>query len=139
MHISVATFKHKWFYNVDSTSNGQLSLWTIVTLNKFHTSFGVLEWWYGNYLCKFFWLKLYIQYLLSGIYYVYCKEETQLLGLFFTKGVAELVVKMLDKYAYKEFLKQMHCEFLKKFLKETLHFSRCWLFLKKWNNESFVI
>ena len=30
----------------------------------------------------------------------------------------------------------MHSHFLKKFLKETLHFSGCWLFLKKWNNES---
>ena len=30
----------------------------------------------------------------------------------------------------------MHSHFVKKFLKETLHFSAgCWLFLKKWNNE----
>ena len=28
----------------------------------------------------------------------------------------------------------MHSHFLKKFLKETLHFSERWLFLKKWNN-----
>ena len=28
----------------------------------------------------------------------YYKEETQLVGLFFTKGVVELVVKILDKY-----------------------------------------
>ena len=28
---------------------------------------------------------------------------------------------------------------LKKFLTETLHFSGCWLFLKKWNNEIVVI
>ena len=27
------------------------------------------------------------------------------MGLFFTKGVVELVVKILDKYTYKEFLK----------------------------------
>ena len=33
------------------------------------------------------------------------KEETQLVRLFFTKGVVELVVKILDKYTYKEFLK----------------------------------
>ena len=33
------------------------------------------------------------------------KEETQLVGLFFTKGVLEFVVKILDKYTYKEFLK----------------------------------
>ena len=35
----------------------------------------------------------------------YYKEETQLVGLFFMKGVVELVVKILDKYTYKEFLK----------------------------------
>ena len=35
----------------------------------------------------------------------YYKEETQLVGLFFTKGVAELVVKIVDKYTYKDFLK----------------------------------
>ena len=28
----------------------------------------------------------------------YYKEETQSVGLFFTKGVVELVVKILDKY-----------------------------------------
>ena len=33
------------------------------------------------------------------------KEETQLVGLFFTKGVLEFAVKSLDKYTYKEFLK----------------------------------
>ena len=32
----------------------------------------------------------------------YYKEETQLVGLFFTKGV---VVKIVDKYTYKDFLK----------------------------------
>ena len=31
----------------------------------------------------------------------YYKEETQLVGLFFTKGVAEFVVKILDKYNYR--------------------------------------
>ena len=36
----------------------------------------------------------------------YYKEETHLVGLFFTNGVVEeLVVKILDKYTYKEFLK----------------------------------
>ena len=36
----------------------------------------------------------------------YYKEDTQLVGLFFTKGVVEkLVVKILDKYTGKEFLK----------------------------------
>ena len=35
----------------------------------------------------------------------YYKEETQLAGLFFTKGVLEFVVKILDKYTYKDFLK----------------------------------
>ena len=32
-----------------------------------------------------------------------------------------------------------HSHFLKKFLKKALHFSECWLFLKKWNNESVLI
>ena len=35
----------------------------------------------------------------------YYKDDTQLVGLFFTKGVLEFVVKILDKYTYKEFLK----------------------------------
>ena len=35
----------------------------------------------------------------------YYKKETQLVGLFFIKGVVDLVVKILDKYTYKEFLK----------------------------------
>ena len=36
----------------------------------------------------------------------YYKEETQLVELLFTKGVVEeFLVKMLDKYTYKEFLK----------------------------------
>ena len=35
----------------------------------------------------------------------YYKEKTQLVGLFFTEGVVELVVKILDKYTNKEFLK----------------------------------
>ena len=29
------------------------------------------------------------------------EEETQLVGLFFRKGVVELVVKTLDKYTYR--------------------------------------
>ena len=41
------------------------------------------------------------------MYYLlrYYKDETQLVVLFFTKGVLESVVKILDKYTYKEFLK----------------------------------
>ena len=35
----------------------------------------------------------------------YDKEETQLVGFFFTKGVLEFVVKVLDNYTYTEFLK----------------------------------
>ena len=35
----------------------------------------------------------------------YHKEKTQLVGLFFRKSVLEFVVKILDKYTYKEFLK----------------------------------
>ena len=43
----------------------------------------------------------YIMYFLLGYY----KEETQLVALFFTKGVLDIVVKILDKYTYKDFLK----------------------------------
>ena len=32
-------------------------------------------------------------------------KQAQLLGLFFKKDVIELVVKILEKYTYKEFLK----------------------------------
>ena len=41
------------------------------------------------------------------MYYLqrYYNEETQLVELFFTKGVLKFVVKILDKYTYKEFLK----------------------------------
>ena len=35
----------------------------------------------------------------------YYKEETQLVRLFFAKSVVELVVKIIDKSTYKEFLK----------------------------------
>ena len=35
----------------------------------------------------------------------YCKKQTQLVTLFFKKDVLEFVVKILDKYTYKEFLK----------------------------------
>ena len=35
----------------------------------------------------------------------YYKEQTQLVGLFFKKGVLEFVVKILDKYTNKQFLK----------------------------------
>ena len=42
-------------------------------------------------------------------------EETQLLELFFTKGVLEFVVKILDTCTYKEFLKipfeNLNCKF----------------------------
>ena len=41
------------------------------------------------------------------MYYLlrYDKEKQQLVGLFFIKGVLEFVVKILDKYTNKEFLK----------------------------------
>ena len=35
----------------------------------------------------------------------YSKKQKQLVGLFFNKGVLEFMVKILDKYTYKEFLK----------------------------------
>ena len=34
----------------------------------------------------------------------YYKEKRQVVGLFFTKGVVELVVELLDKYTNKEFV-----------------------------------
>ena len=40
------------------------------------------------------------------------KEETQLVGRFLTKSVVELMVKILDKYTCKEFLRiLMKCKF----------------------------
>ena len=42
--------------------------------------------------------KMYILYIFLLRYY---KENTQLVGLFFTKGVVEFVVKILDKYTYR--------------------------------------
>ena len=40
-------------------------------------------------------------------YYIlrHFEKQTQLVGPFFRKGVLELVVKILDRYTYKEFLK----------------------------------
>ena len=70
--------------------------------NLFIVNFDKFDW------NKFFWLKLYSPYLLRCIMYYllrYYKEEIQLVGLFFTKGVLEFVVKILDKYTYSEFLK----------------------------------
>ena len=51
---------------------------------------------------------VYNQYLLRRIMYFslrYYKGETELVGLFLIKGVLELVVKIIDKYTYKELLK----------------------------------
>ena len=39
----------------------------------------------------------------------YYKEETQLVGLYFTKDVLEFVVKILDKCTYTE--KYRNCKF----------------------------
>ena len=41
------------------------------------------------------------------MYYLlrYYNKQAQLVGLFLKKGVLEFVVKILDKYTYKEFLK----------------------------------
>ena len=79
----------------------------MLTLNKFHTSYGGLKWWYGSYLCKFFWLKLYSQSLLRWTSYVLFTKILQgrdtglSVGLFFTKEVLEIAVKILDKYPNK--------------------------------------
>ena len=57
---------------------------------------------------KFFWMKLYSQYLLQYIMYCllrYYKEQIQLVGLFLKKCVLESVVKILGKYINKRFLK----------------------------------
>ena len=83
----------------------------------------------------------------------YYNEEAQLVGLFFSKDVVELVViEILAKYTYSFWIFFSKTEivnlripasdaftFTKKNLKETIHFSGCWLFLKKWNHESVVI
>ena len=69
----------------------------------------------GSYLFQFFWIKRYCQYLLwctlsISTHYLlrYYKEQTQLVGLFFKKGVLEFVVfKIIDKYTNKEFLKSL--------------------------------
>ena len=115
----------------------------LLTLNKFHTSFGGLKWWYRSYLCKFFWLKPYSQYLLRCIIYFllrYYNDEIQLVELFFTKGVLEFVVKILDKYTYKEFLKipfklklNWNCKFEDIGQQQLMHsyFLKKLLFLKK--------
>ena len=67
--ISNRSMKNVWsLLKVSYKDTRTTFLW--LTLNKFHTSFGGLKWWYGSYLCKFFWLKLYSQYLLRCIYYV---------------------------------------------------------------------
>ena len=79
------------------------------------------------------------------------------MGLFFTKDVVgELVVKILDKLHLQRVSKNSFLKlklqiwgyrqvttdaftFPKEILKEKLHFSGCFLFLKKLNNESVVI
>ena len=76
------------------------------------------------------------------------------MGLFFTKGVLEFAVKILDKrqrvsknsylklkswiWGYRQVTTDAFT-FPEKLLKEALHFFGCWLFLKKWNNETVVI
>ena len=50
-----------------------------------------------------------VQSISAKIYYVlftrYHQKEAQLVGLLFIEGVLEFVVKILDKYTCKEFLK----------------------------------
>ena len=52
-----------------------------------------------------------VQSISAKMYYVfftkifYYKEKTQLVGLFLTKGVLKFMVKILDKYTSKVFLK----------------------------------
>ena len=46
--------------------------------------------------------KMYIYIIYYSLRYY---KETQLVRLFFTKGIVELEVKILYKYIYKEFLK----------------------------------
>ena len=83
-------------------------IFLLSTLNRFHTTFGGLKWHLGSYLFKFFSIKLCSQYLLRCIMYIFydtTRNQTQIVGLFFKKGVLEFLVKILDKYSYKEFLK----------------------------------
>ena len=80
----------------------------LLTLKRFHTSFGGLEQQLKSYLFKLFWIKLCSQYLLQCVmcYLLrYYKQQVQLVGLFFKKAALEFVVKILDKYNNKEILK----------------------------------
>ena len=123
----MAALKHKQFYLVGQTrycmpkvsnrsiNNVQILLkfaikttkkiFLLLTLNIFHTSFGGSKY-LGSYLFKFFPVILYSQYLIRCIMYYLLRyyNELELVGLFLKKVVLEFLVKILDKYTYKEFL-----------------------------------
>ena len=82
----------------------------------------------GSYLFKFFSLKLYSQYLLRLFYNILfyyllstTRSQTQLVRQSFKKDVLEFLVKILDKYTYKKFLK---ISFQKWFFAQIWFFSR---------------
>ena len=80
----------------------------LLTLIRFHTSFGRSKLWLGNYLFTFFWIKL--QSISTPMYHtLFSTKILQRAGIaggtFFKKGVLEFVVKILDKYTNKKFLK----------------------------------
>ena len=107
------------------------TIFLLLTLNKFHASFGELKWWYGSYLCNFFWLKLCNQYLLRHIMYyslTYSKEDTKLVGLLKLK---------LQTWVYRQVTTDPF-PFPEEIFKRKTSLG-CWLFLKKWNNQSVII
>ena len=74
--ISNRSMKNVWSL-LKVGSKDTRTTFLLLTLNKFPTSFGGLKWCYGSYLCKFFWLKLYNQYLLKCIYYALFNKTRQ--------------------------------------------------------------
>ena len=122
----MAALKHKRFYHVGPTSNymhkvsnrSMSNTWRlfkvfyednktdlfIVNIKQISHLFWRIKIRLGIYLFKFFSMKLYSQYLQKYIIY-YLSRYYILVGLFFKKGILEYLVKIIDKYTYKEFLK----------------------------------
>ena len=67
-----------------------ITIFLLLTLIRFHTSFGGSKLQLESYSLKFSWIKLYSHYPLRCIMYYliwYNKEQTQLVELFFEKVV----------------------------------------------------
>ena len=126
--------KHKRFYHVSPTSNythkinhrSMDNIWSLfkvcykqntrtvflwLILNRFHISFGGSNYWLGRYLfnetvqlisTKIFNVFMYLSFIYILKYY---KEPDTASETFFIKGLLEIIVKILDKYSCKEFLK----------------------------------